>query len=146
MSGTISVESKVSIGSAFTLRLPNVRVIKKYTPDSSVITQREELTDIAKTEFKAEDGQFPEITIPEKFLPVFNSEIIPRWRKIAELNDINDIREFSIYLINLASQYNFNSLSDYAVKLNIFIANFDLENVFSYFSSFLKIFNADSEN
>lgn len=146
MAGTISVESKVSIGSTFTLRLPNVRVIKKYTPDISVLTHSEELTEITKTEFKADDGQFPEITIPEKFLPVFHSEVIPRWRKIAELNDINDIREFSIYLINLASQYNFSSLSDYAVKLNFFIANFDLENVFSYFSSFLKIFNADSEN
>jgi len=116
-----------------------ISTLQKYLPRKTLYEEQK-----IEIESNQLQSQFQKDSISEALILKLRNEIFPLWNKINALNDINDINDFSVSIINLGNEFNFQPLVEYGEKLKEYTTNFELDSVYSYFSSFIQIFNIDN--
>nr|WP_321411735.1 ATP-binding protein [uncultured Carboxylicivirga sp.] len=145
MNGSIAIESEVSVGSKFIIRIPKVKYSEgshfhSLEPNEVNIDKSDTLD---KIEVEIKTTKFTE---DEEALIIkkFNKSIIPIWLDLNDLISLKKLEEFSKEITDLLSIVNWNELKTYVTKLDNSINAFDFENlprIISQFEVFQRPFN-----
>ena len=79
--------------------------------------------------------------LPEAFIKIYKTEILPLYEEISDIMDMEDCKEFATKLINAGTKFNINTFVKFGTELKTVIENFQLSEIERLLTEFKTMVN-----